>query len=371
MGEVKAGLDGVVAGTTGIALVDGQASRLVYRGYSIEDLAGRASYEEVAHLLLRGHLPTENELDEFATRLADEQDSIARGLVEHAAGLGRHGASPMEALRAALGQAALSDPERSDVAARERVCSRLIAITPVLLAAIARGGVPTAFPGTFSWSALAALTGRTVDRDAAAVFDTLLVLHAEHGYNAGTFTARVIASTEADPYAAVIGAIGALSGPLHGGANAAAARMLDEVGGPDRAEAYVDTLFAAKRKVPGIGHRIYRTGDPRARILLGIAEGLAETDATVAARLGTARAVEAAVHARKPELQPNVDFYASVVYTALGIAPALMTPVFAAARMSGWCAHVLEQYAQARLIRPESEYTGPVDLTWVPLEERR
>jgi citrate synthase len=367
------GLREVVAAQTRLSDIDGVHGRLWYVGYPIEDLAEGSTFEEVAYLLHHLHLPTREELDAFTGFLIDERE-VSRFLRDLMPTLAQQ-TSPMSMLRTSVSAASAYDPDGWDDSpeANERKAYRLIAKTPTLLAMYhrmrtAQEVVPPNPKLSHAANFLTMLLGEEPAPEDARVLDTTLILYADHTMNASTFTARIIASTLADMFSAITGAIAALKGPLHGGANEEAMKMLEEVGSPERAEAYVADRLARKQKIMGFGHAVYKTMDPRARILKRLSREVGE-------RHGDLRwyeisdAIERAV-AEQKGLHPNVDFYAASVYHTLGIPTDLMTPIFAMARMAGWTAHVREQYADNRVIRPDSEYVGPRDQRYVPIDER-
>ncbi|MBM4032502.1 MAG: citrate synthase [Planctomycetes bacterium] len=370
----KAGLEGVVASDSAVSHVDGQAGRLVYRGYEIQDLAANCSFEEAAYLVWRGELPTAPQLDGLRRTLAAHRplsEQMAHLLSELPAS-----APPMSVLRTCVSVIGLSDPRAESPEAKVNLdmAQELTAQAASIVASIhrIRRGLPPVRPEpglSHAANFLYMLRGTRPDALAEEVFDDCLVLHIDHGFNASTFTARVIASTLSDLYSAVTGAIGALRGPLHGGANQQVLLMLQDIGHPARAAEYVKALLAAKKKVMGFGHRVYKTGDPRAAILRRWCRVLGE-------RLGQTQWADISatieqVMADEKGLDCNVDFYSASVYHMLGIPGDLFTPIFAISRVVGWTAHILEQYANNRLIRPLSNYTGPVDRTVAPISERR
>ncbi len=367
------GLEEVVAASTRLSDVDGRAGRLWYVGYDIHELAARSTFEEVVYLLHNLRLPTEAELEELNERLVGERE-VSRFLAELMPTLAQQ-TSPMSMLRTSVSAASAYDPDGWDDSpeANERKAMRLIAKTPTLIAMYHRMRtgqeiVPPNAKLPHAANFLYMLSGQEPEQEDAAALDTTLVLYADHTMNASTFTARVIASTLADMFSAITGAIAALKGPLHGGANEEAMKMLEEVGAPERAEAYVKAKLARHERIMGFGHRVYKTEDPRATHLRRLSQEIGE-------RKGDPRWFEISaeierVVGEEKGLHPNVDFYAASVYHLLGIPHDLMTPVFALARMSGWTAHVREQYADNRLIRPESEYIGPRNQRYVPIEER-
>jgi citrate synthase len=366
------GLEGVVAAQTRISNVDGRQGRLWYAGYDIADLAAHATFEETIYLLHHLELPTAAQLSGTAATLRAES-TLDPLLVELVGSLaGRTG--PMTTLRTAVSAAAALDPDDDDTPeANLRKAYRLMAKTPQIIATYQRlraGAEAVEARDDLGIAAnfLYALTGKEPDPQVARDFDVVLVLYADHTLNASTFAARVAAATLADMYAAVTAAVATLQGPLHGGAIEEVREMLEEIGEPDRAPDWVREHLAAKRKVMGFGHRVYKTWDPRATILREIAERLGK-------QFGETRwydismRIQETVMAAKP-LYPNVDFFTASVYTALGLPSDLFTPLFAASRMAGWTAHIREQYADNRLIRPDSEYIGADPRPWRPLESR-
>jgi len=367
------GLREIVAAQTRLSDIDGQAGRLWYVGYDINDLAGRTSYEEVVHLLHELRLPTQTELDVLTDFMVEERE-VSRFLQDLMPTLAQQ-TSPMSMLRTSVSAASAYDPDGWDdsVEADRRKALRLIAKTPTLLAMYhrMRTGQEIVPPNTklpHAANFLHMLLGLEPSQEDAEVIDTTFVLYADHTMNASTFTARIVASTLADMFSAITAAIAALKGPLHGGANEESMKMLEEVGSPDRAEAYVRDRLERHQKVMGFGHAVYKTMDPRAIVLKRLSKETGERHGDTS-WYEISEAIERTV-AEQKGLFPNVDFYAASVYHTLGIPTDLMTPIFAVARMAGWTAHVREQYADNRIIRPGSEYVGPVDQTWVPIDER-
>jgi citrate synthase len=372
------GLADVVAASTALSDIDGRAGLLFYRGYDINDLAGHACFEEIAFLLQRGTAPDGGELDGYRAELAVGRQ-LAALTTGDLAGIARS-QRPMEALRSLVSLGSAGDPDAASNApgANERKAARLTAQQPVLIAAYhaARLGreLPAADPGIgLAANFLLQLTGTRPDQRAAEIFDTCLVLHADHTMNASTFAARVCAATLADMHSAVVAALGTLSGPLHGGANEQVMLGLEAIrqtgGDPLNAvTSEVSKRLARGEKIMGFGHRVYKTEDPRATHLRRMSAELAAVsgDDTY---YQMSRRMEEVVLAEKG-LYPNVDFFAATVYHYLGIPTDLFTPVFSASRMAGWTAHVMEQHADNRLIRPDSEYIGERGLTWVPLDAR-
>jgi citrate synthase len=367
------GLREIVAAQTRLSDIDGQAGKLWYVGHDINDLAGRTSYEEVVHLLHELQLPTQTELDTLIDFMVEERE-VSKFLQDLMPTLAQQ-TSPMSMLRTSVSAASAYDPDGWDdsVEADRRKALRLIAKTPTLLAMYhrMRTGQEIVPPNTklpHAANFLHMLLGLEPSQEDAEVIDTTFVLYADHTMNASTFTARIVASTLADMFSAITAAIAALKGPLHGGANEESMKMLEEVGSPDRAEAYVRDRLDRHQKVMGFGHAVYKTMDPRAVVLKRISKETGERHGDTS-WYEISEAIERTV-AEQKGLFPNVDFYAASVYHTLGIPTDLMTPIFAVARMAGWTAHVREQYADNRIIRPGSEYVGPVDQTWVPIDER-
>ncbi|MGH2663131.1 MAG: citrate/2-methylcitrate synthase [Actinomycetota bacterium] len=367
------GLADVVAAETAVSDIDGKLGKLFYAGYDIHDLATYSTFEETVFLIHNGRLPTREELEDLTARLVAERelDSWLQGLMPTFAEV----TSPMSMLRTSVSASSAYDPDGWDQSAEanERKAIRLVARFPTMIATFHRlrtGQDPVppnpALPHAANF--LAMLTGTEPEEEAARAFDVCLILHADHTMNASTFTARVVASTLADIHSAITAAIAALKGPLHGGANEAVFEMLGEIGDVDKVESYIRDRLDRKEKVMGFGHRVYRTEDPRATHLRRLARELGE-------RVGDTRWYELSERIEKvvmdaKGLYPNVDFYAASVYHSLGIPTDLFTCVFAASRISGWTAHVREQLADNRLIRPESDYIGPRNQTYVNIEER-
>lgn len=367
------GLREIVAAQTKISDIDGELGRLWYVGYDIADLAEHATFEEVVYLLHHGTLPTQDELDELNEFLTPEREEspFMSDLMSTLA----QQASPMSMLRTSISAASTYDPDGWDDSpeAEYRKAMRLVAETPTFIATYhrLRTGQEVIPPNpklphaaNFLWM----LSGEEPDIEDAMALDSTFTLYADHTMNASTFTARIIASTLSDMFSAITGAIGALKGPLHGGANEEAMKMAQEIGSPDRAAEYVADRLARHEKVMGFGHAVYRTMDPRATVLRRLAREVGERhDDTV--WVDIFEALQDTVYEQK-QLWPNVDLYAAGVYHVLGIPTDLMTPIFALARMAGWTAHVREQYADNKVIRPGSEYVGPRDQVWVPIEDR-
>lgn len=367
------GLREVVAADTQLSDIDGALGRLWYVGYDIADLAENATFEEIVYLLHHLDLPTRDELDEINEFLIGERE-LSPFLTHLMHELAQQ-TSPMSMLRTSISAASAYDPDGWDESAEAqyRKALRLIAKTPTLIAYYhrMRTGQEVIPPNpklphtaNFLWM----LLGDEPSAEDADALDTTFVLYGDHTMNASTFAARIIASTLADMFSAITGAVAALKGPLHGGANEEAMKMLEEVGSPDRAAAHVGSLLERHEKVMGFGHAVYRVMDPRAVVLKRLSQACGERNGDLR-WFEISRAIEQAVMEQK-DLNPNVDFYAASVYHVLGVPTDLMTPIFAAARMAGWTAHVREQYADNKVIRPGSEYVGPRDRTYVPIEER-
>ena len=369
------GLEGVTALDTELSFIDGQKGELLYRGYEIGDLAENASFEETAYLLWKGSLPTQSQLDELTAQMREARP-VHDDLLDHLRHHTPKDANPMAAMRTALSMLAAYDDEADvmEPEANYRKAVRLTAKLPTLLAAfdrIRKGKEPLApkQEGSTAHDFLYMLNGEAPGPEAEKIMDAALVLHAEHGLNASTFTARVIGATLSDMYSAVVGAMGALKGPLHGGANIEVMKTLialDESG--ETAQEFVDRKLANKEKIMGIGHRVYKTLDPRATILRGMLSGLSEEKGETK-WLEMSDTIRTTVKESKG-LDANVDFYSASVYYLLGIETDLYTPIFAISRMTGWTAHLLEQWQDNRLIRPRAEYVGERGLSVTPVGER-
>lgn len=370
------GLDGVLAGETALCHVDEGEGGLRYRGYAVSDLAGKARFEEVAYLLLFGKLPTQNELKDFSTQSA--ACCMLPGPIEAFLGVVPPGAHPMDILRTSVSLLGMADPDASDSShdANVRKAIRLMAQIPLIIATAYRiaNGKPLVEPQadlSFAENLLYLLTDRKDDETTAAmahVLDVSLTLYAEHEFNASTFSARVTASTMTDLHSAITSAIGTLKGPLHGGANEAVAEMFLGIGSHDKAEPWVRASLANKQRIMGFGHRVLKKGDSRSAIIQQHAESLSRL-------CGDRRWYEIAttidrVVQQEKGLCPNLDFYTAVAYLLMGIPRELYTAVFVSSRITGWCAHVIEQQDHNRLIRPRAHYTGPAARDYVPLDRR-
>ncbi len=370
---VSAGLRGVVAAASSISDVNGEKGELIYQGIDIHDLASNSTFEEVAFLLWHGRLPRRSELDELRMNIV-----AAYNLPEPIIALIRQfpaKAAPMDTLRTAISALGFYDQEARDLSreAALRTATRLTARFPTIVAAIDRlrnGREPVEPNPKFNIATnfLYMLKGEKPSEHDAHVLDVALVLQADHELNASTFTARVVAATLADMYAAVTAALGALSGPLHGGANTNAMKMLLEIGSVDRVEEWIKDALRKKRKIPAFGHAVYRTKDPRATHLRRLSKEMGELKGNTQWYEITAKIEEVVM--REKGLYPNVDCYSASTYYMMGIPLDLYTPIFAISRISGWTAHILEQYGDNKLIRPRAEYVGPRNVRYVPIDER-
>ncbi|MCC7403124.1 MAG: citrate synthase [Bdellovibrionales bacterium] len=372
-GAVDRGLEGVVACTTAISsIVD---TTLCFRGYTIEDLAAHSTFEETVFLLWNNRLPKPDELENFQATLGKTMNIEAAALKQLQA-LPTAGVHPMAWLRTACSMLALWDKEAqldSD-SARKSVAMRLTARMGTLVALFerVRQGKPYVEPKpdkSLAWNFLYMLTGKDPDPDAVKVFDVCLILHADHELNCSAFSARVTASSLSDIYSAVTSAIGALKGPLHGGANEQVMLMLKEIGSLEAAVKWVKEALEQKKKVMGFGHRVYKNGDPRAKILSQMSQMMTKKTGQPH-WYEMSKMIHETVEGQKG-LMPNVDFYSATVYYSLGIPIDLYTPIFAVSRVSGWLAHVFEQYGNNRIYRPRGQWTGPEGLKWVPPSDRR
>ncbi|MER3428232.1 MAG: citrate synthase [Pyrinomonas sp.] len=368
-----AGLEGVVAAQSSIGDVDGINGILIYQGINIHDLARHSTFEEVVFLLWHGRLPKRAELEELKRSLAAAQQ-INEELLDMLRRIPRE-ADPMDVLRTAVSALAFYDKDAHNTSreASVRIATKLTAQFPVIVAAFDRlrnGKEPVAPKPELNIATnfLYMLRGEMPGEREARIFDVALILHADHELNASTFTGRVIAATLADMYAAVTGAISALSGPLHGGANTAVMKMLLEIGSVENVEKYITEALAQKKKIMGFGHRVYRTEDPRATWLRQFSREMGESKGDLR-WYEISRKIEE-VMMREKGLYPNVDFYSASTYYMMGIPLDLFTPIFAISRISGWTGHILEQYANNRLIRPRAEYVGPRNVPYVPIDER-
>ena len=368
------GLKDVVLDTTESSFIDGEAGILLYRGYTIHDLAEKSNFVEVSYLLLYGTLPTKQELAAFDKRLI-EYRTLAPEVIDVIRLV--KGAHPMDVLRTAASALAAFDPDTEDMSrdANVRKSERLIAQFPTIVAAhhrIRHGQEPVAPRSDLSHAAnfLYMLEGKEPAQEAVDAMDLDFLLHAEHGANASAFAARVTASTLSDMHSSIVTAIGTLKGPLHGGAAEAVQKMTSEIGDPSRAEAYIKEKLAAKERIMGFGHRVYRAEDPRAR-------HMRERSRVLGEKMGHSEWYQILTQVEK-DMAPyqsrgifvNVDFYAGSVYALLGLPEDLFVPIFAIGRIPGWCVEILEQYDNNMLIRPLLQYTGPKDLPFTPIDQR-
>ncbi len=366
----RGGLEGIVAATTAISKVEGEAGRLIYHGYNIHDLARTTTFEEVAHLLWFGHLPTQHELTDLKAKLVAQRILPAAG-VEVLRSLPKT-AEPMDALRTATSAwGAMEIKGKPSIEQAIAVTARF----PLFLAAFQRlrndlEPLESQAELDYAGNYLYLLTGQTPKEEHVKGLNAYLVLLADHGMNASTFTARVVASTESDIVSSVVAALGALKGPLHGGAPSKVLDMLNEIGTVDNAEPWLRNAITQGGRLMGFGHRVYKTEDPRAEELREMAR-VADPQGFV-----LSRRVEELAIALLDELKPgrrlytNVEFYSAALLNSVGLSGDLFTPTFAASRVAGWTAHILEQVQNNRLIRPEADYTGPMDTRFVPLNER-
>ena len=375
MPVISKGLEGIVANSTQLSDVQGEKGQLIYAGYDINELAGKVSFEETIHLLWHGHLPNVKELADLEHNLRSRRD-LPKGVVDFILGAPK-ASNPMDVIRTAISMLGLYDTELEEDINVDKNRIRALHITAKIgvIAAYfhrARQGKP--LPPVRQDLGEAAhflylLNGEEPKPEAVKTLDVAFVLHADHGMNASTFAARVTVATLTDMYSAITSAIGTLKGPLHGGANEGVIHMLEAIGTEDNVEAYIEDQLAQKKKIMGIGHRVYKVLDPRAPHLREMAIRLTE-------ELGDAKWIRmsekiAALMKEKKGLNANVDFYSATVYYSLGIPTDMFTPVFAIARTAGWTGHVLEQLSDNRLYRPLSEYTGPeVGKKVLPIEQR-
>jgi citrate synthase len=369
------GLEGVVANTTRISDVIGDKGQLIYCGYDINELAGKVSYKEVVYLLWHNKLPNRRELDTFTRELRGQRE-LPPPVVDFLKSV-PHDALPMDVMRTAISMLGLYDPDIAREATPDINRGRAVSITAKIgvIAAYfhrARNGKslpPVRDDLTEAEHFLYLICGEPQSKEASDTLDVAFVLHADHGMNASTFSARVTISTLTDFYSAITAAIGTLKGPLHGGANEGVIHMLEEIGSEENVDRYIEEKLAQKKKIMGIGHRVYKTLDPRAPHLRAMAVKLSE-------KIGEPKWIRmseriAQLMKEKKNLNANVDFYSATVYHSLGIPTDLFTPIFAVARCSGWCAHVLEQLEDNRLYRPLSEYVGePVGKKVIPIDQR-
>jgi citrate synthase len=375
MPVIAKGLEGIIANSTALSDVRGEEGVLIYGGYDINELAGKVSYEEVVHLLWHGHLPNRGELNDLNNSLRSQRE-LPQGVIDFIKAAPKN-ANPMDVIRTAVSMLGLYDASLGEDIKLDKNRQRAVSITAKIgvIAAYfhrSRQGLdlpPVRTDLSEAGHFLYLLNGETPTQDATDTLDVAYVLHADHGMNASTFSARVTIATLSDIYSAITSAIGTLKGPLHGGANEGVIHMLQEIGDEDKVDAWVEDALAQKKKIMGIGHRVYKVLDPRAPHLRTMAIKLSN-------ELGEPKWIHmseriAAIMKEKKGLNANVDFYSATVYYSLGIPTDMFTPIFAIARTSGWTAHVLEQLADNRLYRPLSEYVGPEPgKKVVPIDER-
>lgn len=370
----ETGLEGIIASKTAISYIDGQNGRLFYQGIEITHLGEHSTFEETTYLLWHGVLPTAQQLAELDQELKANR-TVPDGLIQVLNQLPTD-ATPMEVIRTGVSALSAFMPDSDDVSPESLVkhATRLTASVPTIVAAwerIRKGQDVIAPRSDLSHAAnfLYMFNGEEPNERAAKVLDVALILHADHGLNCSTFAARVTASSMSDMYSAITSAIGALKGPLHGGANEQVMKMLNEIESPDAVNSWLDNATANKKKIMGFGHRVYRADDPRALILRKISKDVGEAmDAPLWYTLS--EKIEERMGELKPDLPINVDFYSASTYHVLGIPADQFTPIFAVSRVAGWTGHIIEQLAHNRIVRPDSLYTGPMDVEYVPIEAR-
>jgi citrate synthase len=370
---VSKGLEDVLAGTSAISTVDGIKGRLIYRGLDIRDLVASSTFEETTYLLWYGTLPTSAQLADLHSALTSAR-ALPPQIISLMQSLPKT-VAPMAMLRTVVSALAFYDvnPDDRSPANLTRIATLLTAQTPTIVAAwdrLRKGLSPVAPRSDLAFSAnfLYMLTGKAPDKLAARTLDEALIMHADHEFNASTFAVRVVVGTLADLYSAVVAGIGALKGPSHGGANQDVMSLLTTLGDRAKVEPEVMARLAKKVRIPGFGHRVYKTYDPRALLLKARAEQLGKLVGDMS-WFDMSLAMEEVV-IREKKIYPNVDFYSASTYHYLGIPTDMFTAVFVMSRMAGWTAHALEQYADNRLIRPRADYTGPMDVVYTPIEKR-
>ncbi len=378
--KLNRGLEGAISNTTRIGYVNGAKGWLIYRGYNLFDLAQHSTFEETAYLLLFGKLPTRSELQDFQRQLVTHR-AIPGQVVDVLQKVLTPSTHPMSALATGVSVLGNLDEAANDtsVEGETRISIKLVAQLATVAAAVGRlrhGQSPVAPDPELSHAAnfLYMMTGRKPDDTSARVMDVALILHADHGMNASTFATMVINSSLSDMYSSVVGGIGSLKGPLHGGANERVLVDLQEIGSPDNVEAWYRKARESKRKIMGFGHRVYKAYDPRARIFGPLARLMTDLHPEHKVLYETAAKLEEVVcHelGAEKKIFPNVDFYSGLIYRAMGIEPPMFTPIFAVSRIAGWTARTLEYLADNRLFRPRAIYVGPIKLPYVPIDERR
>jgi citrate synthase len=371
----KAGLEDIVVSTSDICFIDGREGRLVYRGYDVNDLVEHSNFEETVYLLWQGSLPSRKDLETHTKALRSTANrKLSPKMVEILRALPKK-TTPMEVLRTGVSALSSFDPDAQDNSreASLRKALRLTAQMPTLVAAWERirRGRPVVAPNpklSHAANFLYMISGKNPSPLAEKTFDVALILHADHEFNASTFAARVTAATMSDMHSAIVSAVGALKGPLHGGANEQVMLMVEKIGSPARAEAWIRKALADKARIMGFGHRVYRVEDPRARHLRRLATELGRQ----AGDTGSVEILDTVARevTSDKKIYPNVDLFSGAAYKTMGIATDQFTPIFAISRVAGWAAHVLEQHGNNRLIRPRAEYTGPERATYVPVDQR-
>jgi citrate synthase len=377
--EIHKGLDGVYVSESTICKVDGAQGRLYYRGYPIEDIAKNSSYEEASYLLLNGKLPTKSELEDFSAKLKAERelpDKIINLIIESASK-----SDPMDILRTAVSYLSIydGDTKTQTKEANIKKAIKLISKTSSIVATIGaamngKGYTKPDLSLSHSENFIYMLKGEKPTPDEVKPIEMMFILQAEHSTNASTFATMVAGSTLADLYSAATAGISALKGPLHGGADEEALKMMEAIGDPSNTESYINDALAGKKKIMGFGHRVYKTYDPRAKIIKGYLLTLQQNPSPEIKKL-----TEIALRGEKLMIDklgkthgiwPNVDFFAGPVYVSVGIKVDLFTPLFAASRMAGWCAHMIEYWEDNKLIRPLELYKGEIDKKYLPISER-
>lgn len=373
------GLAGVVADTTAVSQVQGEAGRLIYRGISIEELAQKSTYEECVYFSLYGKLPTQKEFDEFKLKMKSHRDLPKH--VETVISSAPRTAHPMTILQAAVASMGYEEGP-VDLKNESKNTENAIKIVSQLATAVAaisrhRKGLAFVTPKTelsHAENFLYMLNGNLPDKEESRMFDVALILHLDHDFNASTFAGRVVASTEAKLAVSISAAVGALSGPLHGGANEKVLEMADKIGSPEKAKDWVMNALATKAKVMGFGHRVYRTMDPRAKVLRGMLENLIAKKQDKSTydilRIVHDTMIEELGKKEKDYIWPNVDFWSGAMYRSMGIESIDFTPIFAVARVAGWCAHIVEMWRDNRIYRPAAKYVGPSEASYAEIGSR-
>ena len=376
MAAVSKGLEGIVAASTRMSFIDGEKGVLEYVGIPIDDLARNSTFEETTFLLWNGRLPNKTELEAFNTDLRSRYEP-PRSMLKRIVELPKD-AQPMHVLRTMISSLALddADPNKNDLASARSKALNVLASTPAIIAFFDRHrrGLPIIGPRkdlSFAANFLQMLNGKEPTPTMARAFDACMILHADHGLNNSTFSARVVISTLSDVYSALTAAVGSLRGPLHGGANEDVMKMLNQVPSVEACEAFIQDKLARKDKIAGFGHRVYKAYDPRATYLKTLAKQLA-TDTGNSDLYAKSHAIEQVMLREKAAkgIYPNVDFYSATTYHCIGLQLDLFTPMFAMSRLAGWSGHVIEQLADNRLYRPDAEYIGPHAAPYVPIEKR-